>query len=399
MSYEYVERFRHLGFGMFVHFGLYSTVGKGEWYLFNNPKADKDKYNALPTKFKIKPDWAKQLVSTAKQAGCKYITLTTRHHDGFSLYDTCGLNEFDAPHSATGRDLVREFVDECNKQGILPMFYHTLLDWHHPDYNANFDRYQDYLIKSVELLCTNYGKIGGLWFDGFWDKPKANWRFDELYATIRKHQPEAMIINNTGMGDMGRVSHEQIDSVTFERGTPNSFDAGNRPRAGEMCDALNDHWGYTKDDICFKPITAIIDSLVACRQCNCNFLLNVGPTANGYLTPLDKQMFQSIGKWITFNKGFIYDAHGTDITADNATILSDGEHYYAVISQVPMFGNIYVAREEALKLITIHTDRKVVNARYLDNGKSARVSHNSFRVEPFWYGVSLHARVVKFDLN
>ena len=115
---------------MFVHFGLYSVVGKGEWYLRLNPKADKEKYNNLIKRFNVKKTWAKNLVKTAKRTGCKYITLTTRHHDGFSLYDTCRFNEFDAPHSATGRDLIREFVDECNAEGIVPFFYHTLFDWH-----------------------------------------------------------------------------------------------------------------------------------------------------------------------------------------------------------------------------------------------------------------------------
>ena len=128
-DFGYIERFSHLGFGMFVHFGLYSVIGKGEWYLTSNPNADINKYNALINKFKIKKNWAKDLVATAKNAGCKYITLTTRHHDGFSLYDTKGMNDFDAPHSAAGRDLIKEFADECHKAGIVPFFYHTLLDW------------------------------------------------------------------------------------------------------------------------------------------------------------------------------------------------------------------------------------------------------------------------------
>ena len=130
MAYEYIEKFKKLGFGLFCHFGLYSIMGRGEWasdiYGFN-----RDEYNKQIESFDVAKDWAKQLVSTAKKAGCKYITLTTRHHEGFSLYDTCGLNEFDAPHSVSGRDLVREFVDECNAEGIVPFFYHTLLDWYH----------------------------------------------------------------------------------------------------------------------------------------------------------------------------------------------------------------------------------------------------------------------------
>ena len=149
--YEYVKEFENLGFGMFVHFGLYSILGKGEWvkHMYDIPDAE---YEPLMQKFKVKKTWAKELVQAAKAAGCKYITLTSRHHDGFSLYDTKGLNAYDAPHSATGRDLVREFVDECNKAGIRPFFYHTLIDWHNKDFEENFTKYIDYLINSVELL-------------------------------------------------------------------------------------------------------------------------------------------------------------------------------------------------------------------------------------------------------
>ncbi len=121
MAYEYIANFKKMGFGLFIHFGLYSVLGKGEWYFVTN-KVDTKEYNALADRFFVAEDWAEKLVQTAKEAGCKYITLTTRHHDGFSLYDTKGLNDFDAPHSACKRDLVREFVDACNAGGIMPMY-------------------------------------------------------------------------------------------------------------------------------------------------------------------------------------------------------------------------------------------------------------------------------------
>ena len=160
-QFQYIKNFEKLGFGLFVHFGLYSVVGKGEWYLHLNPTADPKEYESLTSQFNIKETWAKELVETAKAAGCKYITLTTRHHDGFSLFDTCGLNDYDAPHSACGRDLIREFVDECNKGGIVPFFYHTLLDWKEPLYQTDFAKYIDYLVASIEILCKNYGKTFG----------------------------------------------------------------------------------------------------------------------------------------------------------------------------------------------------------------------------------------------
>lgn len=398
-SYQYIADFEKLGFGLFVHFGLYSVQEQGEWYLTANPNADKENYNNHPQRFKVAKNWARDLVSTAKKAGCKYITLTTRHHDGFSLYDTCGLNDFDAPHSACKRDLVREFVDECNKQGIVPFFYHTLLDWYNPDYTNDFPAYIDYLIKSVEILCTNYGKIGGLWFDGFWDKPDADWQFDRLYATIRKHQPEAMIINNTGLSALGEVSHPEIDSVTFERGKPCFVDNSDRPRAGEMCEGITDHWGYAKNDICFKSTKQLLDTLITCRKCNCNLLLNAGPRANGLLTPIEKQLLECMGQWIKANRKFIYNARSCDVTAENAIVMKDDKYYYAIIPAVPMGSNINVAHGVVEKLITVNTDKKVKGAIWLDTGiKVAMESNNSFMSKAFDYGSSLYMRVARFTL-
>ena len=184
-----IEDFEKLGFGMFVHWGLYSQLGMGEW-TYHSHKRNMEEYKLLKNSFTAENFDAEALVLTAKAAGCRYITLTTRHHEGFSLYDTCGLCDFDAPHSAAGRDLVREFVDACNKHGILPFFYHTTLDWYQKDFQENFDRYLEYLRQSVALLCQNYGKIGGLWFDGNWSKKDADWKEDALYATIRPMIPK-----------------------------------------------------------------------------------------------------------------------------------------------------------------------------------------------------------------
>lgn len=394
---NYVYEFEKKGFGMFVHFGLYSILGKGEWVFTQGGGINKDKYFGLINKFKVKKTWAKELVATAKKAGCKYITLTTRHHEGFSLYDTCGLNEFDAPHSATKRDLVREFVDECNKAGITPFFYHTLLDWHSEDYEKNFPAYIDYLVKSIEILCRNYGKIGGLWFDGMWDKPNENWQEDRIYATIRKYQPEAMIINNTGLSELGKVGHPELDSVTFERGKPAFVDNSDRHRAGEMCQILDDHWGYAKNDVSYKSVKELIENLVDCRKYGCNFLLNVGPTGNGTLKGIDKGILEEIGKWVRFNKNFIYDAKPCEITAENADVVKAGDYYYALIKDVPMAANANVQLGGTVKRVKINADIK--NARWLDNGKAIKVKKNEFDATPFNYGTSMHVRVARFELK
>lgn len=399
MAYEYIEDFKKMGFGMFNHFGLYSILGKGEWVLAQG-KIDHAKYNELTGKFKVKKDWAKQLVKTAKAAGCRYITLTTRHHDGFSLYDVKGLNDFDAPHSACGRDLIREFVDECNEEGIVPFFYHTLLDWYNPDYKNDFPKYIDYLVKSIEILCTQYGKIGGFWFDGMWDKPNDDWQEDRIYGTIRKYQPEAMIINNTGLSECGKTGHREIDSVTFERGKAFFVDTSEKPLAGEVCEALTDHWGYAKEDICVKSPKELVEMLIDCRKFNCNLLLNTGLMGNGLIPDGEKANLLAVGKWIKVNKGFIYDVVSAHIEAENADVLTDGKYYYAVIRKVPMSADPNVANMADNRTVTIKTDKKVVSAKWLDNGKRVKgVKKNGFPVEPFAYGYSYGARVARFELK
>ena len=396
MKYQYVEDFKNLGFGMFVHFGVYSVLKKGEWAknILNIPY---EEYDKLIKKFNVTKNWAKNLVKTAKNAGCKYITLTTRHHDGFSLYDTKGLSNYDINLTKQKRDLVKEFVDACNEQGIVPFFYHTLLDWHHPDFNTDFPKYIDYLVKSVELLCVNYGKIGGFWFDGMWNKWDENWQEDRLYGTIRKYQPTAMIINNTGLSRQGEQGHPEIDSVTFGRGEASVVENVNRPLAGEVCDALNDHWGYAEYDINYKSIKQIIKGLINARKVGANYLLNVGLQGNGELTSLDKGYFEAIGKWIKVNKNVYYNLKKCDITAENALILTDGDNYYAILENSVTGGTNDVMPDA--KTFEVKINANIKNVKYLDNGKSIKVKNNAFMVDAYEYGTNYLFRIAKFNLK
>ncbi len=394
---DYIREFEKLGFGLFVHFGLYSRTGRGEWYIHHNHYAKPENYEKITKKFKVKREWARELVLFAKEIGCKYINITTRHHDGFSLFDTKGLSDYDAPHSLAGRDLIREFVDECRKEEIVPFFYHTFLDWHDERYKTDFPAYIDYLAKSVELLCTNYGKIGGIWFDGLWDKPYENWQEDRIYSMIRRLQPEAMIINNTGLSEQGRVGHPEIDSVTFERGKPCYVDNSDKHRAGEMCQTLNDHWGYAKDDCNYKPPRELIENLVDCRRYNCNFLLNTGLTGNGTINETDRCILREVGKWVNKNGDFIYKIHSSEIKAEGAYIVEDGEYIYAVIKNVGMSADPNVGLFEDARMVKV--DAPIKSAVWLDNGKSIRVRDNAFEVERFKYGESYSVRIAKLTLR
>ncbi len=400
MKPDYIKKFEKMGFGMFVHFGLYSMVGKGEWLYYSLDEKGKKQYftDEFANKFNPKVDWATKLVKVAKRAGAKYITLTSKHHDGFFLYDSKGLTKWDSINLGPKRDLVKEFVDACRKEGIVPFFYHALLDWHHPDYNDNFPKYIDFLNKSVELLCTNYGKIGGLWFDGFWDKPNENWQFDRLYKMIRKYQPEAMIINNTGMGDVGTIGHYEIDSVTYERSTPAAVASPDgKERAGEMCEVFGQHWGYAKNDYDYKSFREILHSFMECRRCNCNFLLNCGPLPTGYISCRDKMYFDQLGVFIRKNKNFVYDVKKADIESDDCILLQDDKYYYAVIENVEMSLNPNVQISEGKKLVNIPA-HAIKNAKYLDTSKPVTLSNNkhTINVLPFNYGEGRYIRVVRF---
>ena len=404
MKPEYIKRFEKMGLGLFVHFGLYSLLQKGEWY-YSILVTDKDRqdYFSLINKFKVSRSWAKDVCLTAKKFGAKYICLTTRHHEGFSLFDTRGLSDFDIMHSPTGRDIVKEFVEECRKNDIVPFFYHTLLDWHQKDFNENFSKYIDYLVESVEILCKNYGKIGGFWFDGFWSKPQENWQFGRLYGMIRKYQPEAMIIDNTGLEQRGKVDHYEIDSVTYERGVPlRASSEDGKERAGEVSQSLTDHWGNAIQDVHYMDVQSLINLLVECRYNRCNLIINGGINKNGTIKVMDKAILETAGIWIKKHEHIIRDCEPAEIDAENALIFKDEKYYYAVIKNVPLIATLNVVEAQALPYIVIHTDKKIVEACCYDN-KQTKIKVNnknkSFQMPAFPYGVSLCTRVVRFKLK
>lgn len=401
---QYIKDFEKLGFGMFVHFGLYSMLGMGEWTKWMH-QISSEEYDVLIERFDPKPDWAQEIVKLAKSAGCKYVTLTTRHHDGFSLFDTCGLNEFDAPHSKCSRDLVREFVDACHAEGIIPFFYHTLMDWHEETYQTDFPAYLQYLRKSVEIICKNYGKIGGLWFDGMWDKPNTDWEEDALYATIRRYQPEAMIINNTGLGFQGALGHIELDSVTFERGKPRTINQEGAPKyvASEMCEVFCDNWGYAKDDLNYKSPAQMIRELAYCRRYRANMLMNLGPMGDGSIRDIDRATLHIMGTWVDFFDEALREPVPTEIVVEGKEdnfILKNGNTYYLFCYNLPMSGDANVVKNGAAEYdCKFRLKDTIASAQWMDNGEELRFEQDGENVTmhttPFCYGRNLVVRVAK----
>ena len=404
---QYIKDFEQLGFGMFVHYGLYSQIGHGEW-VFKYIKKGMNEYQKLADTFDCVG--MHEIVSTAKAAGCKYICLTTRHHEGFSLYDPCGLSDFNALNSPAGRDLIAEFVEECRKVDIGPFFYHTTLDWHHPDFENNFDAYLDYLYKSVEILCTKYGKIGGLWFDGNWSKPNADWKEDKLYKMIHRLQPEAMVINNSGLHAQGKMGNPEIDSVTFERGMAQPLDRTGQPKymAGEMCETLCDHWGVA-DDINFKSVKTLIESLCNCRKVGANFLLNIGPNADGTVPTMQKGIMESIGRWMSTYGDAIYNGRPYIAYNDKQEFvlkdINDEKTAYIFKFNVQSGGDVNVSlgfKEDGATTLE-RFDAKVESIKWMDNNEELAFTQNGDTLQVnftnFTYGQSLCVRVAKATLK
>ncbi|MCF6175392.1 MAG: alpha-L-fucosidase [Victivallaceae bacterium] len=400
-----IAKFEKLGYGMFIHWGLYSQLGQGEW-IQNYRKIPKDEYAKLAQTFTAEDFDAGKIVKIAKNAGMKYITLTTRHHDGFSLFDTKGLCKFDAPHSAAKRDLVAEFAAACRAEGIIPFFYHTTLDWYQDSFENSFDDYLEYLNKSVEILCRNYGEIGGLWFDGNWSKPDADWKEDELYATIRKYQPEAMIINNTGLSHRGEPGNIEIDSVTFERGRPTKMDRRGMKKylAAEMCQTMNEHWGIGAHDFYYLSPKEIIEALADCRKVGANFLLNVGLTATGDIPGYEREALLRVGDWVKEYADIIYNAQPTDIIGqDRDFALTLNGKIYLFIYNLNAAGNKHVSiggNGNGMRSFS-NLKKQAVSVRWLDSGESLKFTSSSnaglltIDATGFPYGTNLVVRVAE----
>jgi len=347
LSADRVAAFRRRAFGLFLHWGLYSQLGKGEWVWRHHDMASED-YRRLFDTFSADGFDADAWVRLAKEAGCRYVCLTTRHHEGFSLYDVRGLNDYDAPH-AVGRDLVAEFAAACERHGVGKFFYHTTLDWWHPDFDGDWRAYQEYLRASVEILCRHYGDADGFWFDGNWARRDRDWEEDALYALIRGLQPGAVIVNNSSHGHHGEVGHPELDVVTYEQGLPGARRfADGKDRGGEMCETVNSHWGVGARDLSHKSPAELIERLAACRRHGANLLCNIGPEADGAIPAYEAALFRLVGRWTSICPEAIYDAEPTGLVCPGRDfVLRAGDTFYRFCHNVPIKGNRHLLRGEA----------------------------------------------------
>ena len=411
---DYIDAYERLAFGMFVHYGLYSSLGIGEWTYWMTDR-NMDRYKKLADNFTASGFDADDLVLTAKRAGCKYVSLTTRHHDGFSLYDTRGLSTFDSLHAPAKRDLIEEFVEACAKHDMVPFLYHTTWDWYNKDFDNDFNGYLEYLRQSVEVLCRNYGKVGGFFFDGNWIKRHADWKLDELYGTIRKYQPEAIIVNNTGLNAKGETGHPELDVATFEQGNSHPIDRDGLKRyfSSEVCMTLNDHWGYAKYDYNYKSPRELIYTLCKCRKDGANFLLNISPDDTGAVIPYQRSLMSMIGDWLKVFGEAIYDVeppvYPDDIHtfADGCFILKarDGGKLYIFNCGLGENGdtNVTVSGNYEGVMAFSNVNFPVKSIKWMDNGEELAFDQNEGRLTVdftgYKYGYNYCVRVAVAELE
>lgn len=317
---------REARFGMFIHWGLYA-VPAGEWlgetnhaeWILTTAQIPVKEYEKFAVQFNPVKFDAKQWVRTAKEAGMKYIVITSKHHDGFCLFDSKRTDYDVVDATPFKRDVLKELSDECRRQGLRICWYYSIMDWHHPDYlprrawetrtaeGADYGRYIEYMKGEIKELVSHYGKIGVLWFDGEWEN---TWDVEKgrgLYWYVRSLQPDIIINNRVGKGRAGMTGTYDPQTSAGDFGTPEQeIPATGLGYDWETCMTMNNNWGYNKYDDNWKSAEDLIRKLVDIASKGGNFLLNVGPTAEGLFPEVCVERLQAIGRWMKTNGESVY---------------------------------------------------------------------------------------------
>lgn len=375
------QSFENDRFGIFIHWGIYSLFGQGEWYLnfgLNGEEYKKSAGAFYPADFN-----AEQWVKDIKDSGAKYICITTRHHDGFSMFDT-DQSEFNIVDATPyGRDIIKEIADECHKQDIALHLYYSHVDWTREDYpqgesgrntgrdpsKANWSSYYRFMNNQLTELLTNYGPIRAIWFDGLWDHAKDpnpfDWQLEEQYDLIHRLQPSCLIANNHhGIPIPGE------DIQVFERDLPGENTAGysgqpigNLPL--ETCNTMNGMWGYKVNDTDYKDTKTLIHYLVKTAGMGANLLLNIGPQPNGELPAQARERLREIGEWLKVNGETIYGTKGTGMHKQSwGTVTIKDDKLY-----------VHVLNPES-NIIVVPVDKRVTKAQEFASGKKVKFENS-----------------------
>lgn len=322
------QEFEDCRFGIFIHWGIYSTFAQGEWYL-NSGLTHEEYSKAASAFYPIQYD-ANAWVKAIKDSGARYITFTSRHHDGFSMFRTRANAYNICEATPFKRDVLGELAEACREQNIRLHLYYSILDWMRPDYplgrtglktrsqlQPNYDTYFNFMKTQVMELLTSYPNVAGLWFDGYWDHDSDSipfdWRMPEFYRYIHELNPSCLIGNNHHVTPI-----EGEDFQMFERDLPGENTAGLSGQEIsrlplEMCQTMNGMWGYKVADQNYKSTETLIRLIARAAAKNSNLLLNIGPQPNGELPAAALNRLQGIGRWMKANGESIYGTQATEL--------------------------------------------------------------------------------------
>ncbi|SEP11201.1 alpha-L-fucosidase [Mucilaginibacter gossypiicola] len=397
------QNFQDMKFGLFIHWGIYSELGAGEWVM-NEKHISYDSYKRLADFFNPQAFNAHEWVMFAKKAGMKYITITSRHHDGFSMFGTKAspYNIVDA--TPYHKDPLMELAQECVKEGIELHFYYSLLDWGRKDYafgspivdgkpvNGDWDSYINFMKAQLTELITKYPGVKGIWFDGHWERD-VNWHYDEIYGLIHKLNPAILVGNNHHL-----EPKEGEDFQMFEKDLPGANTTGfsGKSKIGalplETCETINNSWGFNITDRSFKSSKRIIHYLVNAAGLNANFLLNIGPMPNGKIQPEFTDTLAIVGAWVQKNGEAIYGTRGSGIPAQPwGVITQKDKNLYVHVMTLPQLPYVFIPQLKG----------KVTKAALLADGSAVKFKQQTEGVFVYLNGIATDPNdtIIKLTTN
>lgn len=368
------EKFNDYRFGIFLHWGIYSMFAQGEWYM-TNKQLDCEEYAKAANAFYPHQFNANEWVEAIKEAGARYICFTSRHHDGFSMWNT-QVSDYNIMNTPFKRDVIKELADACHNQDLAIHLYYSHIDWTRPDYprgrtgqrtcknlQPDWNNYYRFMNEQLTELLTNYGKIGAIWFDGWWDHDEDsipfNWQLDKQYALIHQLQPSCLVGNNHH-----QTPFEGEDIQIFERDVPGENKAGLSGQSIsrlplETCQTMNGMWGYKVEDQNYKSTNELIRLLARTAGKGANLLLNIGPQPDGQLPETALNRLSEIGQWLKL--------HGESIYGTDAGDFKQGEEIVTTQKDNLVYVHILT---DTIKEVKIPMKDKVKNVYKLDD-KSA----------------------------